>query len=230
MHDIELVVFDMAGTTVRDDGQVPEAFTAALAEFGVPVGPETIRAIRGASKRESIRRLLPEGAAKDDAAERVYACFRSHLARQYANTVQAIPGAGDVFAWLRHRGIRVALNTGFDRDTTQMLRAALRWEADVVDAVVCGDEVRQGRPAPYMIFRCMEATGATSVARVVNVGDTTLDLRAGHNAGVRFNIGVLSGAHQRDMLAAEPHTHVIASVADLPGVLAGPDAGAGGTA
>ena len=64
MHEIELVVFDLAGTTVQDDGQVPEAFTAALAEHGVSVGPEEIRGLRGASKREAILRLLPPGAAR----------------------------------------------------------------------------------------------------------------------------------------------------------------------
>jgi phosphonatase-like hydrolase len=130
-----------------------------------------------------------------------------------------------VFLWLRNRGIRVALNTGFDLDTTRMLLAALHWETGVVDAVVCGDEVPRGRPAPYMIFRCIEATGTVSVHRVANVGDTALDLRAGHHAGVRFNIGVLSGAHDRGVLAAEPHTHLLASVADLPALLAGAEPG-----
>ena len=221
MRGIELVVFDMAGTTVQDDGQVPEAFTAALAEYGVAVSPEAIRGLRGASKREAIIGLLPAGAARAEQAKRVYASFRDHLARRYADTAREVPGAGDVFAYLRGRGIRVALNTGFDRDTTQMLLAALGWAAHTVDAIVCGDEVPQGRPAPYLIFRCMEATGAVSVGRVANVGDTALDLRAGHNAGVRFNVGVLSGAHGRDLLAAEPHTHLIASVANLPTLLAG---------
>ena len=131
-----------------------------------------------------------------------------------------------MFAWLRDRGIRVALNTGFDRDTTQMLLTALGWVAHTVDGIVCGDDVPQGRPAPYLIFRCMEATGAVSVGRVANVGDTALDLRAGHNARVRFNVGVLSGAHGRDLLAAEPHTHLLASVADLPALLAGAEPGA----
>ncbi|HEY5491355.1 MAG TPA: phosphonatase-like hydrolase [Gemmatimonadaceae bacterium] len=220
MGAVELVIFDMAGTTVRDDGQVPAAFTAALAEYGVTVGPEAIRALRGASKREAIRGLLPAGAAQAGLTERAYECFRDHLARRFADTAQAVPGACDVIARLRSRGIRVALNTGFDRDTTRMLVAALGWDAGTVDAIVCGDDVPQGRPAPYMIFRCMEATGALNVGRVANVGDTVLDLRAGHNAAVRFNVGVLTGAHGRDLLAAEPHTHLLASVADLPAVLA----------
>jgi phosphoglycolate phosphatase-like HAD superfamily hydrolase len=66
----------------------------------------------------------------------------------------------------------------------------------------------------------MEIIGIRDTALVANVGDTVLDLRAGHDAGVRYNIGVLSGAHRREVLEAEPHTHVIASVAELPSVIA----------
>jgi phosphoglycolate phosphatase-like HAD superfamily hydrolase len=36
---------------------------------------------------------------------------------------------------------------------------------------------------------------------------------------VRFNVGVRSGAHNRQSLEGAPHTHVIASVADLPSIL-----------
>jgi phosphoglycolate phosphatase-like HAD superfamily hydrolase len=57
------------------------------------------------------------------------------------------------------------------------------------------------------------------VHQVGAVGDTVLDLQAGYNAGVALNVGVLSGAHARSKLAAEPHTHLIASVADLPALI-----------
>jgi phosphoglycolate phosphatase-like HAD superfamily hydrolase len=61
----------------------------------------------------------------------------------------------------------------------------------------------------------MEETGVTGVQQVANVGDTLLDLQAGHNAGVRWNIGVLSGAHERQALERFPHTHLLQSVSDL---------------
>jgi phosphonatase-like hydrolase len=124
-----------------------------------------------------------------------------------------------VFDWLKSRGVALALSTGFDRSITSLLVSCLQWETEV-DAIVCGDEVKQGRSAPYLIFHAMEATGVQSVHHVANVGDTAVDLRAGYNAGVRWNIGVLSGAHDRQQLEKEPHTHLLPSVADLPEVVA----------
>ena len=61
----------------------------------------------------------------------------------------------------------------------------------------------------------MEAVGASDVHRVAVVGDTNLDLWAGYHAGVRWNIGVLSGAHDGAVMQAAPHSHLLASVADL---------------
>jgi len=216
MGGIDLVCFDMAGTTVVDDGQVPEAFTTALAEHGIAVGEADIRNVRGASKRQAILDLLPAGPDREDRAARALDAFREHLARLYRGTVREIPGASDTFRWLRSRSVRVALNTGFDRETTRMLLEALGWREGIVDAVVCGDDAARGRPAPDMILRCMKLTGVTAAGSVANVGDTVLDLQAGHNAKVAWNIGVLTGAHDRPRMAARPHTHLLSSVAELP--------------
>jgi phosphonatase-like hydrolase len=215
--DVELVVLDMAGTTVHDGGEVPAAFRSALAAHGVAVTDDELAGVRGASKREVIRTLVARHQldAPPALAEEVYAQFRAALAERYGAGVRAVEGVEDVFDWLRRRNVRIALNTGFDRSITDLLLDALGWR-EVVDAVVCGDEVREGRPAPWLIFRAMEAAGATSVHRVMSGGDTALDLRAGWNAGVGWNVGVTSGAHPRERLERAPHTHLIESVASLP--------------
>lgn len=217
-----LVCLDLAGTTVEDRGQVPAAFEAALAAHGIAITPARIDDLRGASKRAAIDALVPPGDDQGRRSADAFAAFRRELHARYAATgVRALPGAGDVIRSLRSQGIRVALNTGFDRDTTGMLLAHLGW-TDVADAVVCGDDVVHGRPAPDLIRRAMERAGVADPAEVANVGDTALDLEAAHRAGVRWNVGVLSGAHDRARLEAAPHTHLIAGVADLPGVFGGP--------
>jgi phosphonatase-like hydrolase len=210
-----LAIFDMAGTTVEDRGQVPAAFAAALADAGSPLTPDQITRVRGASKRDAIRQLLPT--VQHSRAEDIYARFRDKLADQYRTVgVREIGGAGDIFRRLKHRGCRVALTTGFDRDIAMLLLSSLGWTRTMIDAVVCGDDVSTGRPAPEMILMAMQLTGVTDAATVANVGDTALDLEAASRAGVKWNIGVLSGAHRRETLERAPHTHIIRSIEDLP--------------
>ena len=222
MKEIDLVLFDMAGTTILDTGQVPEAFRTVLRDHGIEVTDEALRSVRGASKREAIHRFVERHSPGDPTemgqrADRIFSAFRDHLARSYSHGgVKSIPGAEQTFKWLHGRRIQVALNTGFDRTITNLLLQAIGWDHRTVDAVICGDDVPQGRPAPFLIFRAMEATSVISVNRVMNVGDTVLDLQAGWNAGVGQNIGVLSGAHSLEQLEKAPHTRLISSVAEIP--------------
>jgi phosphonatase-like hydrolase len=214
-----LVVLDLVGTTVRADDAVPNAFAAALAAEGVSVTPAQLHAVRGATKRIALERLLPDVPDRLARAERAYARFRAELLEAYApGHVSEVPGAARLVQRLRAAGVRVVLNTGFDRALTSHLLAVLGWQA-LADAVICGDDVPEGRPAPYLIFRAMEATATTRLREVANVGDTTLDLQAADNAGTGWNIGVWSGAHDRATLAAAPHSHLCCSVADVGIVL-----------
>ncbi len=214
----------MAGTTIRDSGQVPAAFATVLARHGATVTDAALIAVRGAAKREAIHTLLaqtfPEAADLPARTDRAYADFQTHLADVFSRGgVQAIDGAVETFRTLRARGIKVALNTGFDREMALLILRAVGWADATVDAIVCGEDVPAGRPAPYLIHRSMQLTGTHDVRSVAAIGDTTLDLEAGHNAGCGMIVGVLSGAHDRARLAAKPHTHLIASVAELPALI-----------
>jgi phosphonatase-like hydrolase len=149
----------------------------------------------------------------------VYTAFVKYLRKLYVfEGVEEVAGAANVFHTLHEHAIHVALNTGFDREITGILLKALGWDSGIVDAVVCGNDVAEGRPAPDLIFRAMQLVGVSEADHVANVGDTALDLQAGSNAGVRWNIGVLSGAHSREILESEVHTHLLASVAEVPGL------------
>jgi phosphonatase-like hydrolase len=213
-----LVIFDMAGTTIEDRGQVPTAFAETLAANGIVIGADEITRVRGASKRLAIRNLLPPTA--QEAAERIYSEFSRNLAHAYTTDgVRAVPGADRVIADLRARGVKVALTTGFDRDIATLLLSSLGWTQDTVDVVVCGDDVENGRPAPDMILLAMKLTGIRDAGQVANVGDTILDLESAARAGVKWNVGVLSGAHRREALEKAPHTHILDSVAELTTVL-----------
>jgi phosphonatase-like hydrolase len=217
------VVFDLGGTTVRDTGDVPAAFVEALAAAGLHVDAGDLNATRGASKREVIRRVVAErkpglpSTAQEALAATVYRDFRKALASRLGQVTDlAIPGVARAFERLKTAGIRVALNSGFDRDILDLILGIVAWPDALLDAIVCGDDVAKGRPAPLMILRSMDLTGITDAHHVAVVGDTRLDLEAGLNAGAGYRIGVLTGAHDRATLEGAPHTHILPSAAAVP--------------
>jgi phosphonatase-like hydrolase len=217
---IELAVLDIAGTTVQEHGLVYETLLDAVRDGGAQAGPADIAPWMGADKREAVRALLAEdgsGAPSDDDVERVHDDFRRRLSDAYARRPPVpYPGVPEALEELRRAGVRIALSTGFDRAITGPLLDSIGWPGDVIDAVVCADEVGHGRPAPYMIFRAMEATGVRDVGRVLVAGDTVLDVQAGTNAGAGFVVGVLTGGVSPSMLGSARHTHLLPGVAQLP--------------
>ena len=215
---IKLVIFDIAGTIIADHGEVVRAFSGALTEHRVPFTDAELAEWKGASKREVIRRFVSResGLQQEERVEKIYAAFRAILETHYRNGgVEPIPGASETFAWLSARGIQIATTTGFNREVTELILERAGWQDRFV-ANITSSDVRMGRPAPYMIFRAMEAAGVTSVREVINVGDTPLDLQAAANAALRAGIGVLSGLHGKERLEREPHAALLPSVAELP--------------
>jgi phosphonatase-like hydrolase len=219
---IRLVVLDVGGTIIEERGDVPETFRLAFANHGITVTPAEIGQWRGASKREVVRHFvdqqtLPPGADREKLAADIYQDFSARLNAVY-QTVPPIAGAEEAIRKLRESGRLVATTTGFDRATTTAIFRRLGWEKYFV-ASVGSDDVVTGRPSPYMIFHTMEAARVKSVAEVMAVGDTPLDLQAGSNAGLGAVVGVLSGASKLEQLRREPHTHILASVANLPALI-----------
>ncbi|CCH03426.1 Haloacid dehalogenase domain protein hydrolase [Fibrella aestuarina BUZ 2] len=236
MPPIQLVVFDMAGTTVTDQHEVERCFTEAAAQTSLPVSPERILAVQGMGKRQVFQMLWAEqlGEQHPELERHVntsYAAFR-HILETHYQTQGASPTEGclDTFAYLHKRGIAIALTTGFYRAVTDIILEKLGWldglneqhvgtSDSLIQASVASDEVAEGRPAPLLIERAMHLLGVTDPKAVVNVGDTPSDLLSGQAAGVRLNLGVVNGTHSLDQLQPHPHDQLLASLAELPAVL-----------
>lgn len=217
MADVTLFLFDMAGTTVRDDGQVLETFLAVAHEAGLHPDREVLRSRMGWYKREVFAGLLEEAGRTDVGADDLVARFNAHLAAAYrAAPPEPLPGAEPSMAALRAAGIRYGFTTGFTAETARLLVELLGWQPDVV---VASDEVAHGRPAPDLILEAMARTGVTDPARVGVCGDTPSDLEAGTRAGCGYVIGVGHGTHALEELAAAPHTALLADLTTLPEVL-----------
>jgi phosphonatase-like hydrolase len=224
MVKVKLVIFDIGGTIIEDNGEVIAAFSAALGANGLPASTAELAAFKGASKRDVIRRFVERQWGKEDVGnekrvDKTYADFRAELENKFSRGgIKPIPGAAATFAWLKERNVVCATTTGFYRSVTDGILRSAGWQ-DTFAANICSDDVQVGRPSPYMIFHAMEATGIDDVRGVLNVGDTPLDIQAGKRAGVFGVIAVLSGIHTDARLLQESPSHLISSVADLPSLI-----------
>ena len=225
---VDLVVFDMAGTTVDDrlpDGTeaVNACLRAALAGAQVSVTPAAVNEVMGYPKPDAIARLLTSHGRGDrlDRVDPIHTDFVRRMLNHYRAdpSVRPIGGAAEAFERLRSAGVRVALDTGFSRPIAAAVLDRLGWsEGATVDATVTSDEVPRGRPHPDMIRALMRRLNLTDPARVAKVGDTPSDLLEGTAAHCGWVVGVTGGSHTRAQLIVHPHTHLIRTVADLPGV------------
>jgi phosphonatase-like hydrolase len=223
MAKYKLVVFDMAGTTVRDKGNVADSFMQALALHNISVPVEEVNKVMGWRKKEAIKILLQKFHTADEVLiETLHEQFTQNMIAFYKNDtdLQPLPFAEDVFTTLRNSNIKIALNTGFTRAITDVLLEKLNWKiGTVVDDVIASDEVLDGRPHPYMIQALMNRHGIEDVASVVKVGDTEVDVLEGRNAGCGLVVAVTTGAYTRDALEEYQPDKIIDSLHELPSLI-----------
>ncbi|HEV2200537.1 MAG TPA: HAD-IA family hydrolase [Bryobacteraceae bacterium] len=217
-----LIALDVGGTILQDRGDVVDALRSAMARRDIVVSAAEIGPWRGASKRAVIRHFVDlrskqSEVARQTLAREIYKDFVAQVNEAY-KSVPPIQGAEETIRKLRENNYLVATTTGFDREIVMPIFRRLGWEKYFA-AMVASDDVLQGRPAPYMLFHAMEMAQVNSVAEVMAVGDTPLDLQAASNGGLRGMVGVLSGAGTEEQLRREPHTQILGSVAELPALL-----------
>jgi phosphonatase-like hydrolase len=224
MRTVRLVIFDIGGTIIEDNGEVIASFRAALAANGLTATDAELKELKGSSKRDVIKKFVErqwgfEEAKNEERIRKAYGDFKAALESKFSNGgVKPVAGARATFAWLKANNIVCATTTGFYRSVTEIVLSSAGWR-ETFAANICSDDVKDGRPAPFMIFRAMEAARVGDVREVLNVGDTPLDLQAGGRAGVLGVIGVLTGIHKQERLLRESPSHLIASVAELPSLI-----------
>ncbi|MBP9874368.1 MAG: HAD hydrolase-like protein [Haliscomenobacter sp.] len=237
MHlPIELVAFDMAGTTVQDHHEVESCFREAAQITGLHMTEEEIRSVQGWSKRFVFETFWERQLGQRDEvwAEHVdhgFQVFRDILETHYlTQPVEPTEGALETFAFLREHGVQIALTTGFYRKVADIILNKLGWlnglderyvgSADsLIQFSVSSDQVAHGRPHPDMIFKSMEVLGIKDASRVIAVGDTPSDIQAGQAAGCAFSVALANGTHDPEALSPFKPDALLPSLKDFASFL-----------
>ncbi len=221
---IKMTVFDMAGTTVNEDNVVYKTLRKAINEAGFEFTLDQVLAEgAGKEKLQAIKSVLSVyGGIEDDSlASSIFQSFINQLATAY-DTMEILPqnNATELFAELKKRGIIVVLNTGYNLQTAHSLISKLGWMiGDQIDAVVTASDVSNNRPKPDMIILAMKQFDITDPQEVLKVGDSTIDIEEGRNAGCRFNIGITTGAHTKEQLETVNPDFILDNLLELLPIL-----------
>lgn len=225
--NIQLIVFDIAGTTVVDKGNINEAFRKAFSNAGYVVAADDVDKVMGYRKTDAIKIMLdkynPKAAGINEyLIEIIHNDFTKNMVEFYKRNEELRPMAfaEEVFEQLRGRGVKVALNTGFTKIITDTILDRLGWNNSLlIDFVVSSDEVPSGRPEPFMIKKIMQQSGITDSLNVAKVGDTAVDIEEGHNAGCGLVVAVTTGAYTKEQLLQYNPDHIVDSLEQLPALI-----------
>jgi phosphoglycolate phosphatase len=239
---VSLVCCGLIGTMVDDGGMVDRAYAEAIATQGVVTGTAAyaramaqVHQARGQYAVDVLRALFPDSQDRAQAANIVL--DRSFCDAIGRRGVTPVPGAEEAIDKLASAGTRICLITSFSRRVLTAVLDTLGWW-DRVDLALTPQDVPRGSPWPDLVLCAMLRLGVEDVRETAVAHDAESGILSGRRSGARIVAGVLTGAHSENRLQRAGATHLIPTVAHLPGLLhaAGdpapslaPDAPAAGT-
>ena len=221
---IAMVVFDMAGTTVDEGNVVYRTLHKAIEKVCPSVSFEDVLKLgAGKEKLQAIRETLSGSniSLNEATIQEIFKDFLGLLDIAYANLI-VVPtnNTQRLFNELRTKDIKVVLNTGYNTVTAISLLNKLNWVKGVqYDLLVTSSDVSNNRPMPDMILYAMGKLNITDASTVIKVGDSTIDIEEGRNAGCKYNIGVTTGAHTKAQLESANPDYIFDNIYDLVSVL-----------
>ncbi|WP_409344050.1 phosphonoacetaldehyde hydrolase [Paenibacillus sp. MBLB4367] len=212
---IKAVMADWAGTMVDYGCFAPmRVFVEVFRQKGVAITDAEARGPMGLLKRDHIRAIcrmervaeawrekygkLPD----ENDVDELYAAFEPMLLSILHDYAEPIPGAVELAARLRDRGIRIGSTTGYTAEMMAIVAPEAEKRGYAPDMLVTPEEVPAGRPYPWMIYRNAIALGVYPMAHIAKVGDTISDMQEGVNAGL-WTIGVVLGSSELGMSEEE---------------------------
>jgi phosphoglycolate phosphatase len=178
-------LFDLDGTLVDSSAAVVRAFHKAQSEFGeTPAAAAQIRAAIGYPLSETVAQLTQID------YEAFLVAFRREAAATMHLDSRLLPGVDSLLPMLHDLGKQMVLVTSKRRDIAIRILEHLA-VARYFRAFVGDGDVARSKPDPAPVRAGLEAAGVAP-GDAVMVGDTRVDIAAGHAAGLPV-IGIGSG-------------------------------------
>ncbi|HEX7976634.1 MAG TPA: HAD family phosphatase [Anaerolineales bacterium] len=179
---ISTVIFDVDGLMLDTEPPARAAWRLALGERGLSVDDALFSQMAGRTKQDA-RELIVKVLPPDFPFDEVYARRVHHLERYFAeNGIPVKPGLGNLLDYLEAHGYHKAVASSTYRELTvrKLDRAGV---LERFEAVVGGDEVTNGKPAPDIFLEAARRLGVQPGECIV-LEDSEAGIRAAHAAGM----------------------------------------------
>lgn len=211
---IDAVIFDLDGTLSDSIEAYYQVFREATAQVGIRV------------KREDVLEPMAVGSLIWDRAipwdipdrdEKIRQCMAliPQVFKKVLQRTKLFAGVEEVLSSLQSRGLELGL-------VTDSWRAALapldsRSMTEYFRAIVTCDDGFPRKPLPASIQECLRRMDVHA-NNALTVGDSVLDIRAGHAAGT-LTVGVLCGIASREQMESARPSAVVNDVTDILALL-----------
>jgi len=178
------VLFDLDGVLVTTDELHYQGWKRVADEEGIYFDREINHRLRGVSRMESLEILLEQATRvftpveKQAMAERKNGYYRALLAT--LTPADVLPGAVEMLAALRARGIKTAIGSSSKNAPLILERVGM---TDAVEVVVDGNQITHSKPDPEVFLLAAERLGLPPAACLV-VEDAAAGIEAGRRAGM----------------------------------------------
>jgi len=219
----DAVIFDLDGTLIDSTEVYLRILNVAFGRLNLPL-----------FSREDILDLLIEGNfdwdrllpidlkdRKEEIIQKSMEIIREIYPQMFREEVELIPGAADILRRISMEGMKIGLVTSTDAKSLAPKLYPLQASGivDLLQVIITTDEVANRKPAAEPLMECGKRL-SVHMERIVYVGDSRVDIRAGKAAGT-MTIGVLTGVDDYESLKAEEPDTILDSVVGLRDILPG---------
>ena len=184
MARFKAAIFDLDGVIVSTDKYHRLGWARLAGELGIPFTEDQARRTRGVDRMASLRVVLGRNSRYSAAEMEQLAARKNGYYTEFIRQItpdDLLPGALDLLAELRARGIPMAIGSASKNAGTVLDRLGI---ADQFAAVVTGHDFTRGKPAPDVFLTAAGRLGIKAADCVV-FEDAAAGIEAAHAGGMK---------------------------------------------
>jgi|GEM_PF-333733 len=195
------VIFDWDGVVVDSSAQHKLAWEKMAVEHRLPLPDNHFQLSFGKRNEEIIPGILGWAETPEDVAKLAFIKEETYRGLIRETGIEPLPGIPELFAWLRAEGIPFAVGSSTPRDNLIAAIELLNLPDDFFVAILSGDDVDEGKPAPEVFLKAAAALGVEPAEALV-FEDSFSGIQAAKNGGIPV-IAVATTNHLDELGAAD---------------------------